>query len=123
MKLAITSSRTTLDAQVDPRFGRCQYFIIFDTETKQFEAVRNEAGLSGSGAGIQASQMMKDKGVEVVLTGNVGPNASSSLNAAKIGFVVGVSGTVSEAITKFQTGEYKLADKNNVAPHFGFKEE
>lgn len=41
MKICITSEGKTLDSKVDPRFGRCQYFIIVDSETLVFEAVEN----------------------------------------------------------------------------------
>jgi len=39
MKVAITSSGNTLDALIDPRFGRCAYFIIVDTDTMQFKVI------------------------------------------------------------------------------------
>ena len=41
MKIAILATGPSLDAEVDPRFGRCQHFIIVDPETMQFEAVEN----------------------------------------------------------------------------------
>lgn len=123
MKIAISSTGPDLKSNVDSRFGRCQYFIIFDTETKEFEAVSNEAISVSGGAGIQSAQLVKDKGAEVLLTGNVGPNAMSTLSAAKIGVAVGVSGDVKSAIDKYLTGVYKLAEQSNVASHFGFKDE
>ncbi len=123
MKIAISSTGPDLKSDVDSRFGRCQYFIIFDTETKEFEAISNESISVSGGAGIQSAQLVKDKGAEVLLTGNVGPNAMSTLSAAKIGVAVGVSGDVKNAIDKYLTGEYKLAEQSNVASHFGFKDE
>ena len=36
MKIAISSTGKDLDCQIDPRFGRCQYFIIVDPETMEF---------------------------------------------------------------------------------------
>jgi predicted Fe-Mo cluster-binding NifX family protein len=33
MKIAITATAATLDAEIDPRFGRCQYFIMADPDT------------------------------------------------------------------------------------------
>jgi len=71
MKLAVTSMGDNLDSQVDPRFGRCQYFVIVDPETMQFEAVQNPNIQAGSGAGIATAQMIAQKGVDTVLTGNV----------------------------------------------------
>ncbi len=119
MKLGISSTGPDLESNVDARFGRCPYFIIYDTDTKKFEAVSNESAMASGGAGIQAAQFVKDKGAEVVLTGNVGPNAISGLNAAKISVAIGVTGTVKEAIEKFLAGEYELTSQANVGPHFG----
>nr|NIP66877.1 dinitrogenase iron-molybdenum cofactor biosynthesis protein [Candidatus Bathyarchaeota archaeon]NIR15834.1 dinitrogenase iron-molybdenum cofactor biosynthesis protein [Desulfobacterales bacterium]NIU80634.1 dinitrogenase iron-molybdenum cofactor biosynthesis protein [Candidatus Bathyarchaeota archaeon]NIV67246.1 dinitrogenase iron-molybdenum cofactor biosynthesis protein [Candidatus Bathyarchaeota archaeon]NIW33950.1 dinitrogenase iron-molybdenum cofactor biosynthesis protein [Candidatus Bat len=52
MKVAVSSAGEGLDAQVDPRFGRCQFFVIVDSETMQHETVPNTAAGAMRGAGI-----------------------------------------------------------------------
>ncbi|MBN1684057.1 MAG: NifB/NifX family molybdenum-iron cluster-binding protein [Gammaproteobacteria bacterium] len=98
MKIAITAQNDRLDAEIDPRFGRCAYFIIFDTITKQFEAIQNPNQDARSGAGIQAGQFMIEKGIKKVLTGKVGPNAERVLKSAGIDIVTDLKKTVKEAI-------------------------
>ena len=39
MKIAISSTGPDLDAQVDPRFGRCEYFLIVELDDMSFEAL------------------------------------------------------------------------------------
>jgi predicted Fe-Mo cluster-binding NifX family protein len=119
MKIAVSSSGTDQSAQVDPRFGRCAYFLVIDTESGKTEAVANAAQSAGGGAGIQAAQTVADHGAETVLTGNVGPNAHRALQAAKISVITGVSGTVSDALKAFHDGKYKATESPTVQPHFG----
>ena len=119
MKICITSQGKGLDSMVDPRFGRCQYFIIADTESEDFEAVKNPNIDSMGGAGIQSGQIISDKEIKVVLTGNVGPNAFSTLNAAGVQVITGISGKVSEAVEKYRQGEFKSTDGPSVDSHFG----
>jgi len=119
MKICITSSNNTLDSAVDPRFGRCKYFIVAETDDMTFEAIENPNMSSGGGAGIQSGQFIAGKSVKTVLTGNVGPNAFQTLKAAKISIITGVSGKVSEAIEKYKKGEFKETDNPSVGPKFG----
>ena len=58
MKIAIASSGKGLDSPVDPRFGRCPYFLIADSKNDKFEAIENTAGQAFRGAGISAAQMV-----------------------------------------------------------------
>ena len=58
MKIAVTSTGPTLDDDVEARFGRCQYFLIVDSETMQTEAIENPNIALGGGAGIQSAQLM-----------------------------------------------------------------
>ncbi len=119
MKIAVSSAGPNLDAPVDPRFGRCSYFMIVDTETMQYEAVPNTSLNAASGAGIQAAQTIVGKGAKAVLTGNIGPNAYQALSAAGIQIITGVTGTVREVVTKYRKGEFKETNSPTVDGHFG----
>ncbi|MBN2551350.1 MAG: NifB/NifX family molybdenum-iron cluster-binding protein [Spirochaetales bacterium] len=119
MKIAVSASGTDQSAQVDPRFGRCQYFLIIDSESNETEAVPNAAQTAGGGAGVQAAQTVADHGAQTVLTGNVGPNAHRALEAANISVITGVSGAVSDALKAFREGKYKAVDGPTVQSHFG----
>jgi predicted Fe-Mo cluster-binding NifX family protein len=121
MKVAVSAMGSTLDAAVDPRFGRCQVFVLVETDDMTFEAMENESGTLGGGAGIQSAQLMARKGVKTVLTGNCGPNAHQTLTAAGIEVVVGCGGTVSDAIARFKAGHCQPATAPNVASHTGME--
>ena len=96
-----------MSAQVDPRFGRCEHFLLVDTDSMNFEAVKNEGANSVGGAGITAAQQVADRGVEAVITGDVGPSAMSTLTTAGLKIITGAGGTVQEAVEKFRDGEQK----------------
>jgi predicted Fe-Mo cluster-binding NifX family protein len=119
MRIAVTANGTVLDAEIDPRFGRCQYFIIVDPETMQFEALENSSAMAGGGAGVSTAQMIAGKGVEAVLTGNCGPNAYQVLAAAGIKVITGVAGTVQDAVQGYKSGKFQATSQPNVTTHFG----
>lgn len=119
MKIAVTATGPTLDAQVDARFGRCAYFLLVDTETMDFEAIENPNIIAGGGAGIQSASLMAEKGVEVALTGNCGPNAFQVFGAAGIQVIVGVSGVIRDVVKNYKEGSFIAAGQPNVASHFG----
>jgi len=119
MKIGISATEPSLDAEIDPRFGRCRYFIIVDPETMQFEAVENSSAMASGGAGISAAQMIAGKGVQAVLTGNCGPNAYQVLSAAGIQVITGVSGKVRDAVQSYKSSQFQTTSQPNVAAHFG----
>ena len=121
MKIAVTATEDTLDAAIDPRFGRCAYFIVVDTDTMAFEAIENAAASAGGGAGIQAGQTVANAGAEAILTGNVGPNAFQTLSALGLKIYTGVTGTVKEAIAQYKAGILEETISATVGSHFGMR--
>ena len=114
MKIAITSTGPTLDDAVETRFGRCAYFLIIDPDTMEFEALANPNITLGGGAGIQSAQLMADKGVSVVLTGNCGPNAFKTFGAAGIQVITAVNGQVRQAVQQYTAGALADTTPSNV---------
>jgi len=119
MKIAISSTGKDLDCQIDPRFGRCQYFIFIDPETMEFEALDNEGLTAMGGAGVQAAQLIAQKGANTLITGNLGPNAASALSASGIKVYLVPGGTVKEVIEGYKAGSLREANGATVPPHFG----
>lgn len=119
MKVAVSSSGKNLDSQIDPRFGRCAYFMIVETDDMNFEVFDNENIALGGGAGIQSAQFVASKGIQAVITGNCGTNAVRTLSAAGIKLFVGQSGTVKEAIERYKNRELRSTDEPSVSDHYG----
>jgi predicted Fe-Mo cluster-binding NifX family protein len=119
MKIAITAQGEQMQSPVDPRFGRAKWFIVIDSGTGEFEAVDNKKNFdAGQGAGIQAGRNVAELGVEAVVTGNVGPKAFATLQAAGISVHIGAKGTVKEALDQFKAGELQAAQGANVKGHW-----
>jgi predicted Fe-Mo cluster-binding NifX family protein len=121
MKVAVTARSKDINGETDPRFGRCQFFLIIDPETMEFEAVENFSAMAKGGAGPQATHAISEMGVEVVITGNVGPNAFQALNAAGIKIITGAKGKVSEMIEKFNNGDLNEIEQASVGSHNGIR--
>lgn len=102
-KIAIASSGKTLESQVDPRFGRCRYFLIVDSETGKFEVLVNTADQMSRGAGVSAAQLVVDRKVEAVIAGNFGPKAISVLSQSGVKIIPVFGKTVKEALRAFES--------------------
>ena len=103
MKIAVSSTGPSMDAQMDERFGRCCCFVIASPDGTAFELVENTHARAGHGAGIQAARLVAENGAKVVLTGRCGPNASDTLAAAGVAVATGYTGTVREALAAYAT--------------------
>ena len=101
MKIGISAKGGAMEAEVEPRFGRCAYFLIVDSDTMNFEAFSNPATSMAHGAGPRTVQEFVQRGAEVILTGQLGPNAETAMKTASLPVVTGVSGTVREAVESY----------------------
>ncbi len=119
MQIAISAAEPSLDAEIDPRFGRCQYFIVVDPDTLEFETLENTNQMASGGAGIASAQLVASKAVQTVLTGNCGPNAYQTLDAAGIEVITGVFGKVRDAIEGYKSGRFQPTSGPTVDAHFG----
>jgi predicted Fe-Mo cluster-binding NifX family protein len=115
MKIAITSTGPTLDDHVED-LDQCTYFLVIDTDTMQLEAIDNSNMALGGGVAIQSAQLMSEKGVDTVLTGNYGSKAFNVFGRAGIQ-VIGLSGLVSNAVKQFKDGTFVFAAGPKVGSH------
>jgi len=120
MRICIATNQGGLEDQVSPVFGRCPTFTFVDVEDKEIknvEVIPNEFAGAMGGAGIQAAQLVANKGANVVIAGNYGPNAYPILNQAGIS-VVSAQGNVKEVVMKHVNGELPEITQST-APRFG----
>ncbi|MFC2060983.1 NifB/NifX family molybdenum-iron cluster-binding protein [Elusimicrobiota bacterium] len=101
MKIAVSATGGSMSAQVAQNFGRCEYFLIVDSETMKFEPIANPGISAMGGAGPQAAKTINEKGAEILLTGVVGPNAQGALQQYGIKTVTGITGTVKESVDNY----------------------
>ncbi len=103
MRIAVSSTGKDLTSEVTYVFGRCPYFVIVDVEEnkiKDFKSIENTSSKQTGGAGISAAQTVAEQKVNTVITGNLGPRASSVLKQFKIKTYKG-SGSIKEVIDLF----------------------
>ncbi len=107
MKVSITSKGDSPESAAENRFGRTPFFIIYDDETGNvIETINNSSVNDASGVGPKVVQMLVSKGVNVVVTGQVGGNANQGLATAGIpAYAFGEAKTVAEAYAAYKAGK------------------
>ena len=105
MKIAISSKGKITDDSLDPRFGRCEYFQIYDTEVEATKIVKNKGQEASGGAGIAAANQLIDEEVDVIITGSLGPNAFEIIEKAEIKAYKCESISIYAAIEKYSNNE------------------
>ncbi len=119
MRIAISSQANSLDAPVDPRFGRTAGFVIYDTETNEHSWVDNKQNLSLSqGAGLQTAQNVSMAGAKAVITGHMGPKAYMALEKGGLEIYLVTEGTVADAVAAFKAGQLTKATNADKQGHW-----
>lgn len=118
MRICISSCGQEKTSLVDMRFGRCPYFILYDTDTDEYRSAVNKGISASGGAGIAAAQTVIDFKADAVITGNIGPNAMALLQANGIKSYHTEVRTVEEAAKSFHNEEHAEINKP-VPEHFG----
>ena len=104
MIIAVSSPDGKFNTEFSPRFGRCNFFMLIDTDTREWESKSNPALNARGGAGPQAVQFLSSSGVEAAITGRYGPNAYTTLETAGIRAYVAETGTPEELLDRFLAG-------------------
>ena len=121
MKVAVSSSGQDLNSPIDPRFGRCAYFLVVETDDMSFEVFDNESAGLGGGAGIQSTQFIISKGAKAVITGNCGPNAVKTLSVGGVEVFLGNTGIGRKVLQKLKNGELTSTNIANASEYSGLK--
>jgi predicted Fe-Mo cluster-binding NifX family protein len=88
MKVAITSTGNALNSKLDSRFGRCSYFVVYDTETRSTEFIPNPNKDHLEGAGPASVQLVASRGVKKVVSGEFGAKVKSVFDQLQIQLIV-----------------------------------
>jgi len=121
MKICISACGRDLDSEVDPQFGRCNYFVVIDSEIGSVTSIKNPGSEAPSGAGIRAAEAIAGAGIDILLTGSVGPNSFSILSEAGVKTHYGIRGKVAFALHEYQTGKLAALERPNASVHGGMK--
>ena len=98
MKIAVPTKGNV----VDSHFGHCDHYTIFTIDdNKQVTDTELYAAPQGCGCKSNVAEILKGKGVDTMLAGNMGQGALNKLNASNINVIRGCSGDVSENVTAF----------------------
>jgi predicted Fe-Mo cluster-binding NifX family protein len=117
VKITVSAEGESLDSSVDPRFGRCRGFVLFDTESGSAEYLDNSAQQDSSkGTGVKAAQIVAKAGTEALITGQLGPNAAHCLRKSRIKIYACTSGTVREVIEALQEKKLEEFGDGDIQP-------
>ena len=109
MKICVTAAAGDLDARVHWEFGRSKYFVIVDPDTMAFEAMPNKsAGEPEKAFCIEHPQTLLNKGVDLVISGNIGPSMFHLLHTAGVDIATVTTSTVKEAVEWYKSGKLSI---------------
>lgn len=88
MKIAMASNGNTLEATIASSFGRCAWFIIYDTENGAMEFFPNPNKDLEEHAGQAAVELIASRGVSKIISGEFGSKIKPLLDSMNIQMIV-----------------------------------
>ncbi len=120
--IAVCAKSQGLDALVEERFGRAQYFVLFNEDNSEVAFIDNAAKHESGGAGGMAVRLLHDAQVDVVLVPELGPKAMDAIKAFEIKVYRYVDKkTVKETIEDYQNGLLKRLDDSTATSKSGLR--
>jgi len=84
MKIAIPVVEKSINSPINQILGRCEYFLVYNTESKEENYILNTAAAAQGGAGIKAAQTIVDNGADAVICIRCGENAATVLSTSGV---------------------------------------
>lgn len=97
MKIAFSTNGNSMASVIEGAFGRCRFFLVFDTDSTEHKIHENSGANMAGGAGIKAAEIIGNLGVDTLVTGSLGPNARPVLESAGV-TVVFREGKIEDAL-------------------------
>lgn len=103
MIIAIAASENQLNSIVDPHFGRCNWYCLYDTETHKNLFLENPAQNHQEQSGCDASELLLGKNVNMAIAGRFGSKVAEVFRRNNIQMVIPeTQQTLSEIINKLK---------------------
>ena len=121
MKLVISSTGRGLDSNIEATFHICSFFLILDIEKNTLRALENTTKDRPGEIGATVGQIVSDKGIDAVITADIGPKAFDVFERYGIKVYHG-EGIIEEAIRQFKEGRLPEITKAAVLRYTGLKQ-
>jgi predicted Fe-Mo cluster-binding NifX family protein len=108
MKIALaTDDNMGLDAVVSHHFGRCPYYVVVDVDDKEVKAVKavKNPFYESHGQTGEVPNFIQSLGVDVIISGGMGPKAIAFFQQLGIQVLTGASGIVGDVIKNYMNGQ------------------
>jgi len=115
-KFCISAIGPNLDALVDSRFGRAMFFLIVDNKGNLIKSIKNKGAQVMRGAGVASAQLVANEKANIVISGNIGPNAFEVLHTSGIKiFLAKPKITVKDISKEYWKGNLTEIDRKSVS--------
>jgi len=103
MIIAIAVNENHLKAIIDPHFGRCSWYCIYDTQKQQHIFIENPERYQQTNAGCNAADLLITKGINMAIAGRFGSKVVELFRKQNIQMVIPeLQQTVEELINQIK---------------------
>jgi predicted Fe-Mo cluster-binding NifX family protein len=103
MIIAIAASENHLKSKVDPHFGRCDWYCLYDTDKLESSFIENTVRYQHEQAGYDAAKFLLSKGIKIAVAGRFGSKVIDVFRSNNVQMIIPQTDqTISKIINSFK---------------------
>jgi predicted Fe-Mo cluster-binding NifX family protein len=103
MIIAVAASENHLKSNVDPHFGRCDWYCLYDTDTLKSSFIENTVRYQQEQAGCDAAKFLLSKGIKIAIAGRFGAKVIDVFRENDVQMIIPqTQQTISKIISSFK---------------------